>query len=292
MLYCRILACLELAQARLDDGDIDAASAAFARAESLIEEETFGEDGRGWLSRIASLLALAMGETRDARQLSQQIVDPFWRGVSVARVDLAEGKRSDAFIELKPLVPRCVRHEVVLGLLRARASGDGDETVKYATIAVEKAAAAGLLQTVASEGSEIFELVERAAWRAPRSWVDRLRRAVGSGASRPGCGDLVEPLTQRERDVLRFLPSRLTMREIADELHVSVNTLKFHLKVIYRKLGVSSRAEAAEAARRMSLPSSSTRTRAPEPSDARTLRASGSPGSADRPVPRAALQDR
>jgi LuxR family maltose regulon positive regulatory protein len=59
----------------------------------------------------------------------------------------------------------------------------------------------------------------------------------------------VEPLTARERDVLRFLPSRLTLGEIADELYVSVNTLKFHLKLIYRKLGVNSRAEAAEYAR-------------------------------------------
>ena len=51
--------------------------------------------------------------------------------------------------------------------------------------------------------------------------------------------------------MLRFLPSRLTVREIADELYVSVNTLKFHLRVIYRKLGVNSRAEAAEVARTM-----------------------------------------
>ena len=60
-----------------------------------------------------------------------------------------------------------------------------------------------------------------------------------------------EPLTERERDVLRFLPSRLTLGEIASELYISLNTLKFHLKVIYRKLEVSSRAEAAEVARRM-----------------------------------------
>ena len=49
--------------------------------------------------------------------------------------------------------------------------------------------------------------------------------------------------------MLRYLPSRLTLREIAAELSVSVNTLKFHLKVVYRKLGVGSRAEAAELAR-------------------------------------------
>jgi LuxR family maltose regulon positive regulatory protein len=80
-----------------------------------------------------------------------------------------------------------------------------------------------------------------------------LRRLAADAPARgaQGVGDLVQPLTERERDVLRFLPSRLTVREIADELYISVNTLKFHLRVIYRKLGVNSRAEAAEVARKM-----------------------------------------
>ncbi len=60
-----------------------------------------------------------------------------------------------------------------------------------------------------------------------------------------------ESLTERERDVLRLLPSRLTLGEIAKELYVSVNTLKFHLRVIYRKLEVNSRDEAADIARRL-----------------------------------------
>ena len=83
--------------------------------------------------------------------------------------------------------------------------------------------------------------------------MDRFRRAVTPvGATRvKNPVDLVEPLTGRELDVIRFLPSRLTVREIADELYISQNTLKFHLKVIYRKLGVSSRAQASEMARRM-----------------------------------------
>jgi LuxR family maltose regulon positive regulatory protein len=87
----------------------------------------------------------------------------------------------------------------------------------------------------------------------PEPWMDRLRRIVAATANRPTTGtrELVEQLTDRERDILRFLPSRLTVREIAQELYVSVNTLKFHLKVIYRKLGVTSRAAAAEKARQL-----------------------------------------
>ena len=110
----------------------------------------------------------------------------------------------------------------------------------------------GMLESVASEGQEAVELVEHTAWRASPEWLDRLRRRAtdrNAGPSTPV--DLIEPLTERERDILRFLPSRLTIREIADERYVSVNTLKFHLKAIYRKLGVGSRAEAAELARSM-----------------------------------------
>ena len=130
---------------------------------------------------------------------------------------------------------------------------DRDEAMKYASAAVEMASADGLLQTVASEGAEVIDLVEQAAWRAPEEWLDRLRRLTAEtrNLEAPTGPDMIEPLTDRERDVLRFLPSRLTVREIADELYVSVNTLKFHLRVIYRKLGVNSRAEAAEVARTM-----------------------------------------
>src|SRR4029079_13445477 len=92
------------------------------------------------------------------------------------------------------------------------------------------------------------------AWRVPEAWMGRLRRILAPDLARrqltPGP---VEELTSRERDVMRLLPSRLTLREIASELFVSQNTLKFHLRVIYRKLGVNSRAEAVDAARRRRL---------------------------------------
>jgi len=50
---------------------------------------------------------------------------------------------------------------------------------------------------------------------------------------------------ERELAILRYLPTIMSNREIARQLYVSVNTVKTHLKQIYRKLGVSNRTEAA-----------------------------------------------
>jgi DNA-binding NarL/FixJ family response regulator len=53
-----------------------------------------------------------------------------------------------------------------------------------------------------------------------------------------------EPLTARERDIMRYLRTTLTVHEIAAALSVSINTIKTHQQNIYRKLGVHGRREA------------------------------------------------
>jgi LuxR family transcriptional regulator, maltose regulon positive regulatory protein len=252
MLFCQVLAQCELVQAYLDGGDLARARDGLTRAEDLVEDEGFGADGRSWVARAATLVALAEGDAEQARRWSDRIDDGFWAGVSAARVDLAVGNPADAAAALRAATPRCGRHRVVRALLQARAAPDPDESDGHVAAAVEEASALGLLQTVASEGPEVLRLVERGAWRAPEHWMDRLRRAaVPSSPGPAGTPHPVSDLTSRERDVLRLLAGRLTVREIAAELYISPNTLKFHLKTIYRKLGVASRAEAAEVARHM-----------------------------------------
>jgi LuxR family maltose regulon positive regulatory protein len=64
---------------------------------------------------------------------------------------------------------------------------------------------------------------------------------------------LLEPLTDRERAVLRFLATTMSTAEIADELYLSVNTVKTHLASIYRKLAAGKRREAVLRARELEL---------------------------------------
>lgn len=60
-------------------------------------------------------------------------------------------------------------------------------------------------------------------------------------------------LSERELEVLRLLPSKLSQREMAAELYVSFNTVRTHTRVIFRKLGVNSRAEAVVRGRELGL---------------------------------------
>ena len=66
-------------------------------------------------------------------------------------------------------------------------------------------------------------------------------------------GDLLDPLSDRELEVLRLLAAALSYREIAEELFVSINTVKAHTKNIYSKMGVHGRMQAAQRAKELHL---------------------------------------
>src|SRR6266550_1714906 len=89
------------------------------------------------------------------------------------------------------------------------------------------------------DGAELLELLAEETRSELGSW-DRARADTGE-------------LSLAERRVLRLLMTRLTQREIANELYVSLNTVKTHARVIYRKLGVGSRTAAVAVARELNL---------------------------------------
>ena len=76
----------------------------------------------------------------------------------------------------------------------------------------------------------------------PRSFASSILDVpVSAAAARAAAKGMVEPLTDRERSILEHLPTRLSNTDIAGELYISVNTMKTHLRNIYRKLDVNDR---------------------------------------------------
>lgn len=114
----------------------------------------------------------------------------------------------------------------ILPLLQAGATGFVDHNTDVADLA----------RAIIAVGRGELVLPPRIAARA--------LAALTRGDATPSA-DLVEPLTQREREVLGLLAQGLTNKDIAQELFVSVRTVEAHLRNVYGKLGVRSRTEAA-----------------------------------------------
>jgi LuxR family maltose regulon positive regulatory protein len=92
----------------------------------------------------------------------------------------------------------------------------------------------------------------RAFIEAEPQWSgSRLALALNAATtvpSAPTAHALVEPLSSRELEVLALLPTHMSTVEMARKLYVSSNTIRTHVKAIYRKLGVNSRSDAVRQA--------------------------------------------
>ncbi len=139
------------------------------------------------------------------------------------------------------------------GLDLARRGGLRLDTV-YGLLALEQ------LARLAGERERARELRARAerqlaACTDPGILRARLERAPPPSAPRasPRSGAPADDLSKRELAVLRLMPSRLSLREIGNELYISFNTVKTHARNIYAKLHVPGRADAVARARELSL---------------------------------------
>jgi LuxR family maltose regulon positive regulatory protein len=145
------------------------------------------------------------------------------------------------------------------GVLRALSvlERDVEEANRHLHEALVAAQPERLIRTIIDAGPDIQKLLVSFApdGRQERYVEDLLVAASHNVPSirTVGVNSLVELLSAREITVLRHLCSRLTYPEIAGALYVSLNTLKSHVKSVYRKLEVSSRADAIDAGRRLGL---------------------------------------
>ena len=155
-----------------------------------------------------------------------------------------EGQRTGSVIEI-----------LVLQALAHQARDDIPAALASLRRALTLAEPEGYVRIFADEGPPMASLLRAAAKQgiAPR-YVRRLLAAANKTEDRtPASQGLIEPLSERELDVLRLLGTDLGGPEIARELVVSLNTVRTHTKNIYAKLGVNNRRAAVRRARELDL---------------------------------------
>ncbi len=195
--------------------------------------------------RIA--LALAPAE---ASSLVPQLPASTASRLLQARLHVLQREWAKAEQILKEMEPFTIRERVEWGVLRSLAAQAPDLTRAhgYLRTALTLARPHGYLATILEQGPGITALLHSLpAGPDLKPYIDELSvRAEAAAASSKGPAGLPPGglLSDRELTVLRLLASRLTTTEIAGALFVSPNTLKSHMKSIYRKLDVGSRAGA------------------------------------------------
>ncbi|MEY7980182.1 LuxR C-terminal-related transcriptional regulator, partial [Streptomyces pilosus] len=208
----------------------------------------------GEAALVAAAAHLAEGRTRTAEGLLAEVPDERVAcAVGAARLHLATGRAAEAVRLLDRVRPEERAGPAVTvraALVRAQAAheaGDGATARRLVVRALAQARGERLRRPFREAGPWIRPYLDGTTRH-------RLTPGTGPAPRRPGTPPpVVEELSGRERDVLRRLAMTMSTEEIAADLYVSVNTVKTHLKSVYRKLSVNRRNEAVRRARDLDL---------------------------------------
>ena len=266
-----------MAQLRLIEGDSDGAIALLEDAERVFVSEYYPVTRP--LPAQAARIHAARGRLREAevwvRERRMSVDDDLsyvgeYDHITLARVLMARGTRthdSGRIEEAITLLDRLLiaaetggrwRSVVEILILLALAQNDrgrGAAGLDPLGRALALAEPEGYVRTFVAEGTPMADMLGAAKRRgiAPE-YVRRLLDVFGRSDRPSGLSEsLVEPLSERELDVLRLLASDLDGPGIADELVVGLSTVRTHTKSIYAKLGVNSRRAAVRRGEELGL---------------------------------------
>ena len=271
-----------LAKTLLATGKVERAENALREAEQLALEHQLNPVMVDWLGAGRARFWLSQGNLGAARRWAEQSgllqeARPYYARrashTALVRVLIAQGELDRALAALEQFVPQAEAagrfgHLIELLMLTALAlQARGD--VLHALTALERALflaqPEGYVRVFLDEGVPMAELLRRAGSRgiAPKH-VSRLLSAWGSSdglhPSSPALAQrgfnlqpLIEPLSERELEILRLLAAGKSNQEIADELVLATGTVKKHLSNIFGKLNVESRTQCVARARELNL---------------------------------------
>jgi LuxR family maltose regulon positive regulatory protein len=208
---------------------------------------------------VPALVSLGVLATVDAAGRVRTVGGPSEEAVLLARQRRASNDARGALAVLEaaagpdeaPWHPRTMIERAAIMTLAHAALGDDRAAIAAVRSALCAAEATTIRAPLLVLCSDLAVLLDRymddlgSSQTLALELLDRSRRSPAPA--------FVEPLTGRETAVLRRLPTLMSNREIADGLHVSVNTVKSHVKSLYRKLGVANRREAVLRGRSLEL---------------------------------------
>ncbi|MCO6453459.1 MAG: hypothetical protein J5I90_21940 [Caldilineales bacterium] len=220
------------------------------------------------LSKWVSARGLALdGEFKPKHELDYFLLSDY---ILLARVFIAQNELQKAIALLKHLFKIAEANGRISSMieilsvcaLALHARGDKTEALTTLSQALEIAEPGGFVRVFVDEGPPMANLLYEALSRgiAP-GYVRRLLSAlplienesVTLAAVKAGDNDLIEPLSERELEVLQLIGEGMTNPEIADRLFLSLNTVKVHTRNIYGKLGVNNRTQAVARGRALGV---------------------------------------
>jgi LuxR family maltose regulon positive regulatory protein len=250
----------------VDDFVVDLQRALFSVTAGDLEGATRWAEGRGLLPGAAGepepIPAASLDLLRERMLKYEQIV--------LVRLLIAQGRAAEALELLDRLLVQArelsrVDLIIEVQILSARAwqaAGNDDQAMGALAEALSLAEPGGWVLTFLDEGPAMANLLRHAASLGiSPAYVASLLAAFDAVGPDEGATErparptqpLVEPLSERELEVLRLLSAGLSNPEIAEQLYIAVSTVRSHCKSIYGKLNVHKRWDAVHRAQELGL---------------------------------------
>lgn len=252
-----------LADILLSMGDTDGARAVVRQVEESQREIDLPLNYQDRMKMLNVRIWLACGEIEAAADWMKERIrkrssvfklDADKEKLLFARICLAQGQAANALEHLKPL-----NESPEMLLLQARILQEQGQAelsrskLKHALALTEKS---GIINCYVVEGQTIADLLQQLLdtdRTAPRRYIKKLLSAFHLSRFIIEDEEMIERLSDRELEVLRFIEAGLSNRKIAEELYISLSTVKTHLRNIYSKLDVNSRTQATAKAKKLGL---------------------------------------
>ncbi len=253
-----------LARLKLAQGDVTGAASILAQASQAARQQNFG-DRIPEVAAAQVLTLLRQGNLAAADSLAQAHALP----LSLARVALARGDPSAALAALEPVRRQAEakgwqaeRLSVMnLQAVAHHARGERDTALQVLGEALALGEPDGFIRVFVDEGTPMAHLLSETAAKGVRPHYTsqllavfeseaKYRQAKATLLSAP---PLIEPLSQRELEVLQLIAQGLSNHDISERLCLTLSTVKGHNLKIFSKLHVQRRTEAVARARELGL---------------------------------------